>query len=781
MKKLSTSLALAMVVALLVATGAHALFFNNGSFEAGSWSPGWDGAGQRTFRLFTGGYTPSGFPNLSADGTGADLSAVVGSPSTAAMSIADPNTNGNLMYPAIGHYSARINSQDSSTSGGYATNANTLYQTTVVDATDVDPVDGKVHLRMMYAAVLVDPLTGHTTDEVPMFFLEVKDETTSTIIFHDQAYVGDASHTWNTGAAFGTGVWKYLDWQLIDTVAGDGSGENSIVGHTLSVQVVATGCSLGGHPGYVYVDEIGSRLPGPILWATAPATTYPNPATYTYTVNYSVPADRTNGHLSLTVPTGVTYVSSSLSDTACSESAGVITCDWPSIVTGNYSFTFDVQVNSGVTAGTTLKLDTYSIVADGTNTTIGTEVDTLVQTPPNTAPVANPDGYSTTPGTLLNATSVLGNDTDADLNSLTAIKVTDPAHAASFTFNSDGTFAYTPVASFSGQDSFTYKANDGTVDSNTTTVTIDVVPTLTIAASGAATVKPGDQYAYTFNYTVNATTTNTVVDFTLPGHTTFVSNTGGYTCTPAAGVVTCNLGTVSMNGSFTATVLVDKLKKVNTPLTLDTTAYSIDADSAVLTNGSATATANTLTPFADVPAGHWALDYVQSIWAYGITGGCVASPLTYCPNIAITRAEMAVYIERAVHGGGFNPGTPTLTFTDTATNFAKYFIEALKSDGITGGCGGTNYCPNTGITRAQMAVFLLRGRSGSAYIPPTATGTVWLDVPSTHWAAAWAEELGNAHISSGCGGGKYCPEGIVSRAEMAVLVQRTYNLPMPTP
>lgn len=373
----------------------------------------------------------------------------------------------------------------------------------------------------------------------------------------------------------------------------------------------------------------------------------------------------------------------------------------------------------------------------------------------------------------------------------------DPAHCSGL---NPVTCDYTGVAA-GGTGSFTVSGTIGSVPAGTLiahgdySISVTNFPTmggptvftqipaanLGLSASGAATVKPGDQYTYTFNYTTDAPITNAQVSFTLPGHTTFVSNTGGYTCTPVASLVTCNLGAVSANGSFNVTVQVDKLKKVNTPLTLNAAAYAINATGAITTNGSTTVTANTITPFADVPYGHWALDYIQSIWAYGITGGCINLPLTYCPNIAITRAEMAVYIERGVHGGSFNPGTPTLTYTDTTANFARYFIEALKADGITGGCGGTQYCPNYPITRAQSAVFLLRGRSGSAYVPPDPTGTVWVDVPSTHWAARWAEELGTDHISVGCGGGYFCPEGIVSRAEMAVLVQRTFNLPMPTP
>jgi VCBS repeat-containing protein len=78
-------------------------------------------------------------------------------------------------------------------------------------------------------------------------------------------------------------------------------------------------------------------------------------------------------------------------------------------------------------------------------------------------------------GTTLSGTTILVNDTDADLDPLTAIQVTGPSNASAFTFNSDGTFSYTPNNGFSGQDTFTYKANDGTADSNVATVTITVV------------------------------------------------------------------------------------------------------------------------------------------------------------------------------------------------------------------------------------------------------------------------------------------------------------------
>jgi VCBS repeat-containing protein len=52
--------------------------------------------------------------------------------------------------------------------------------------------------------------------------------------------------------------------------------------------------------------------------------------------------------------------------------------------------------------------------------------------------------------------------------------VSGPSHASSFNLNASGTFSYTPEANYNGSDSFTYKANDGTQDSNTATVDITV-------------------------------------------------------------------------------------------------------------------------------------------------------------------------------------------------------------------------------------------------------------------------------------------------------------------
>jgi VCBS repeat-containing protein len=98
-------------------------------------------------------------------------------------------------------------------------------------------------------------------------------------------------------------------------------------------------------------------------------------------------------------------------------------------------------------------------------------------TPGNTPPVANNNDYATNEGTELSiaAPGVLGNDTDADGDALTAILNVGPSNGT-LTLNSDGSFTYTPNAGFTGLDTFTYHANDGLDDSNIATVTITVNP-----------------------------------------------------------------------------------------------------------------------------------------------------------------------------------------------------------------------------------------------------------------------------------------------------------------
>ena len=93
----------------------------------------------------------------------------------------------------------------------------------------------------------------------------------------------------------------------------------------------------------------------------------------------------------------------------------------------------------------------------------------------NLPPVANNDGGSTPFGVLLNvpAPGVLANDVDPENQPLTAQLVTTTANGT-LTLNANGSLIYVPNTGFSGTDAFTYRAFDGTHQSNVATASIAV-------------------------------------------------------------------------------------------------------------------------------------------------------------------------------------------------------------------------------------------------------------------------------------------------------------------
>ena len=142
--------------------------------------------------------------------------------------------------------------------------------------------------------------------------------------------------------------------------------------------------------------------------------------------------------------------------------------------------------------------DTFTYQAsDGTASSSATTVTLTVEAEgpaPNTAPVAVDDAFDTVAGEplALAAPGVLGNDTDADGDVLTATRTSQPVNGT-VTVGANGSFTYTPDSGFVGKDRFTYTAGDGTDTSAPATVTITVKPAggsggglLTSAVAGAS-------------------------------------------------------------------------------------------------------------------------------------------------------------------------------------------------------------------------------------------------------------------------------------------------------
>jgi len=178
--------------------------------------------------------------------------------------------------------------------------------------------------------------------------------------------------------------------------------------------------------------------------------------------------------------------------------------------------------------------------------------------------------------------------------------------------------------------------------------------------------------------------------------------------------------------------------------------------------------------FLDVPPAQqfysWITTLVSNAITVGVGGGNygVADPTL--------RQQMAVFLLKGRHGLCYTPPPCTGVFGDVPcpSQFANW-IEALAAEGITGGCGSGNYCPTNPVRRDQMAVFLLKAEHGPSYVPPACTG-IYADVPCPSTFANWIEQLKAESITGGCGGGNYCPGNANTRGQMAVFIVKTFGL-----
>ncbi len=188
-----------------------------------------------------------------------------------------------------------------------------------------------------------------------------------------------------------------------------------------------------------------------------------------------------------------------------------------------------------------------------------------------------------------------------------------------------------------------------------------------------------------------------------------------------------------------------------------------------------------LVDFVDVPASDGFHDYIATIFRDGITAGYGNG--YYGRDDRVTRAQMAVLLLKSEHNSAYTPPPCGGIFADVPCPSTPDFpysdwIEQLSNEGVTAGCGGGLFCPDSSVTRRQMAVFLLKAKDGSSHVPPAATG-IFGDMPPADPFAPWIEELYNLGITGGCQASPllYCPENPSTRGQMAVFLVKTFGLP----
>lgn len=173
-------------------------------------------------------------------------------------------------------------------------------------------------------------------------------------------------------------------------------------------------------------------------------------------------------------------------------------------------------------------------------------------------------------------------------------------------------------------------------------------------------------------------------------------------------------------------------------------------------------------PYADTPPDAFYAAPVASLAAAGIFAGTECDD-GFCPGEPIDRATMAVWTVRVLDRIDPAPVTSTRFADVDASHPHAAFIERFADIGVTRGCGdGTNFCPDGQVTRAQMAVFLSR-----AYSLPEGPVPSFADMASDAWYAADVAKLTASGITKGCRDGSvFCPDQATTRAQMATFLHR---------
>jgi VCBS repeat-containing protein len=321
-----------------------------------------------------------------------------------------------------------------------------------------------------------------------------------------------------------------------------------------------------------------------------------NIATVTLTVVNDAPVamdDSYTAHKNLTLNVAATGVLANDSDPNGDALTAVLVSNASNgTVTLNSDGSFSYVPNSDFTG-------TDSFTYEANDGSLNSNVATVTLTVVNDAPVANDDSYTAHKNLTLNvaATGVLANDSDPNGDALTAVLVSNASNG-SVTLNSDGSFSYTPNAGFTGTDSFTYEANDGTLNSNVATVSLTVVDdapvanddsytahknlTLNVAAAGALandTDPNGD--ALTAVLVSNAS--HGTVTLNSDGSFSYVPNSGftgsdSFTYQASDGTLSSNTATVNLTVINDAPVANDDSYTAHKNLTLNVAATGVLAN-----------------------------------------------------------------------------------------------------------------------------------------------------------------------------------------------------------
>ena len=159
----------------------------------------------------------------------------------------------------------------------------------------------------------------------------------------------------------------------------------------------------------------------------------------------------------------------------------------------------------------------------------------------------------------------------------------------------------------------------------------------------------------------------------------------------------------------------------------------------------------------------------------GTISGAHTATLTIDPVAFTDAGSYDVVVTDSCTNATSNAAALSVEFDDVPlSNPFHDDIITIATAGITSGCTTTSYCPSHDVSRAEMAVLLLKSKYGSGHVPPPPpVDPIFADVPADAFAAAWIDELAILGVTAGCGNGNYCPDDPVTRGQMAVFLLKT--------
>ncbi|MBU1775847.1 MAG: tandem-95 repeat protein [Gammaproteobacteria bacterium] len=312
-----------------------------------------------------------------------------------------------------------------------------------------------------------------------------------------------------------------------------------IDGDALTASIVAT-----SQHGQLTVNADGS-------FTYSPDLNFNGVDSFTYKVN--------DGHADSNIAT-VTLAVAAVNDAPVAADAAVTTAEDTALVidlrtyaTDVDSTTFTASIFTGPTHGVLTQnadgsytytptanyngADSFTYLVNDGSADSNIATVTLAITAVNDAPTLGDLNLAGVEDTAL-AMNLLAAASDVDGDLLTASIVAGPLHGQ-VSINADGSFTYTPELNFNGADSFTYKANDGSLDSNIATVLLTIAAVNDAPVAADATVTTLEDTSLVVDLRTYATDVDsTVVTAQIvngPAHGTLVANADGtFTYTPDA-------------------------------------------------------------------------------------------------------------------------------------------------------------------------------------------------------------------------------------------------------